>query len=62
LTLVGITTGLPVLLLTTIGAKTGTLRVNPVLYLRSGEDFVVIASNWGQRHNPGWYYNLRGAP
>jgi F420H(2)-dependent quinone reductase len=52
LTLVAITTGLPVLLLTTIGAKTGALRVNPVLYLRSGENFVVIASNWGQRHNP----------
>ena len=46
LTLVRITTGLPVLLLTTIGAKTGALRANPVLYLRSGEDFVVIASNW----------------
>jgi hypothetical protein len=62
LTLVAITTGLPVLLLTTIGAKTGALRVNPVLYLRSGEDFVVIASNWGQRNNPGWYYNLRAHP
>jgi deazaflavin-dependent oxidoreductase (nitroreductase family) len=62
LTLVAITTGLPVLLLTTIGAKTGALRVNPVLYLRSGEDFVVIASNWGQRHNPGWYYNLLAHP
>ena len=62
LTLVGITTGLPVLLLTTIGAKTGALRANPVLYLRSGKDFVVIASNWGQRHNPCWYYNLRAHP
>lgn len=62
LTLVGITTGLPVLLLTTIRAKTGALRVNPVLYLRSSEDFVVIASNWGQPHNPGWYYNLRAHP
>jgi deazaflavin-dependent oxidoreductase (nitroreductase family) len=62
LTLVRITTGLPVLLLTTTGAKTGALRANPVLYLRSGEDFVVIASNWSQRHNPGWYYNLLAHP
>jgi deazaflavin-dependent oxidoreductase (nitroreductase family) len=27
-----------------------------------GDDFVVIASNWGQEHNPSWYYNLRANP
>ena len=62
LTLSGLTTGLQVLLLTTTGAKTGARRTNPVLYLSSGEDYVVIASNWGQQHNPGWYYNLRANP
>jgi deazaflavin-dependent oxidoreductase (nitroreductase family) len=51
--------GLQVLLLTTTGAKTGAQRTQPVAYLGSGEDFVVIASNWGRQHNPGWYYNLR---
>ena len=61
-TLVSLTTGLPVLLLTTTGAKTGALRTAPVLFLRSGDDFMVVASNWGQQHNPGWYYNLRMHP
>ena len=34
-------------------------RTQPVVYLREGDGFVVIASNWGQAHNPSWYYNLR---
>jgi deazaflavin-dependent oxidoreductase (nitroreductase family) len=62
MTFAGLVTGLQVLLLTTTGAKTGTQRAQPVLYLREGDDFVVIASNWGQEHNPAWYYNLRANP
>lgn len=54
--------GLPVLLLTTTGAKTGAQRTQPVVYLREGDDFVVIASNWGQERNPSWYYNLKANP
>ena len=61
-TFAGLATGLQVLLLTTTGAKTGAQRTQPVLYLRAGEDFVVIASNWGQERNPSWYYNLRANP
>jgi len=62
MTFAGLVTGLQVLLLTTTGAKTGAQRTQPVLYLRQGDDFVVIASNWGQGHNPSWYYNLRANP
>ena len=62
MTVVGLVSGLPVLLLTTTGARTGAQRTQPVLYLRAGDGFVLIASNWGQPHNPSWYYNLRANP
>jgi deazaflavin-dependent oxidoreductase (nitroreductase family) len=62
MTFTGLATGLQALLLTTTGAKTGAQRTQPVLYLREGDDFVVIASNWGQERNPSWYYNLRANP
>lgn len=39
--------GLPVVLLTTTGAKTGQQRTSPVLGVPEGDDLVVIASNWG---------------
>lgn len=54
--------GLPVIWLTTIGAKTGKKRTVPVLGLRDGEKWVVIASNWGKEHHPAWYHNLRANP
>ncbi len=50
--------GLPVVMLTTTGARTGTRRTAPLLGIRDGEAVVVIASNFGQLCNPGWYYNL----
>jgi hypothetical protein len=46
-------------MLTTTGAKTGQQRTFPVLGVPDGDNLVVIASNWGQRHYPAWYYNLR---
>jgi len=54
-----IVSGFPVVMLTTTGARTGRPRTMPVLALPDGERMVVIASNYGQRHNPAWYYNLR---
>src|SRR5262249_11403144 len=51
MTFAGLVSGLPVLLLTTAGARTGAQRTQPVLYLRDGDSFVLIASNWGQAHN-----------
>jgi deazaflavin-dependent oxidoreductase (nitroreductase family) len=62
MTFAGLVSGLPVLLLTTTGARTGAKRTRPLLYLREGDDFVLIASNWGQAHNPSWHYNLRANP
>ena len=55
-------TGLPVVMLTTTGAKSGQQRTVPVLGLPVDGKLAVIASNFGQRKQPGWYYNLRANP
>jgi deazaflavin-dependent oxidoreductase (nitroreductase family) len=51
--------GMPVLLLTTIGRKTGQPRTVPVVYLTDGKDFVVTV---GVVERPAWLLNLRGHP
>src|SRR5579864_6161254 len=48
--------GAPLLLLDHVGARTGKKRVNPVMYLKDGERYVVFASNGGADTNPDWYY------
>jgi len=58
----GVLTGLPVVMLTTIGAKSGQPRTVPLVGLRDGDKVVLIGSNFGQTHHPGWYYNLRAHP
>ncbi|MGC4935548.1 nitroreductase family deazaflavin-dependent oxidoreductase [Gordonia sp. DT30] len=52
----------PVCLLTTIGRKSGRPRTAPLLYLRRGADFVVVASQGGLAHHPAWYLNLQANP
>ncbi|MGW0039002.1 nitroreductase family deazaflavin-dependent oxidoreductase [Gordonia sp. NPDC003376] len=52
----------PVCLLTTIGRKSGKPRTAPLLYLRRGDDFIVVASQGGLAHNPAWYLNLQTTP
>jgi deazaflavin-dependent oxidoreductase (nitroreductase family) len=54
--------GLPVVMLTTVGARTGQQRTVPVLGLFDGGGLVVIASNYGQLNHPAWYYNLLAHP
>ena len=54
--------GAPVALLTTIGRKSGEPRTAPLLYLREGERFVVVASQGGLPKHPAWYLNLRDVP
>jgi F420H(2)-dependent quinone reductase len=54
--------GMPVLLLTTVGRKTGKRRVTPVMYIRDGDNFVVTASNNGRDKQPGWFLNLKARP
>ena len=55
-------TAMPIVMLTTTGAKSGKSRTLPLLGFDEGEDVVLIASNWGQHHHPGWYHNLRANP
>ena len=52
----------PVLLLETVGRRTGVRRTSPLLYLRDGEDFVVVAANAGHPGHPAWWLNLTADP
>jgi deazaflavin-dependent oxidoreductase (nitroreductase family) len=52
----------PLLLLTTIGARTGLPRVTPLVYTVNGDDIVIIASKAGEPTNPDWYHNLVAHP
>jgi deazaflavin-dependent oxidoreductase (nitroreductase family) len=54
--------GKSLLLLHTIGAKSGEARINPVACIRDGDRMVVIASKGGAPTNPDWYYNVRANP
>lgn len=54
--------GAPVLLLTTVGRKSGERRTAPVLYLADGDRFVVVASKGGFSKHPFWYRNLESNP
>ena len=54
--------GAPVCLLTTIGRKSGEPRTMPLLYLRDGDDIVVVASKGGFAESPQWYFNLQANP
>ncbi|MBA3824091.1 MAG: nitroreductase family deazaflavin-dependent oxidoreductase [Ktedonobacterales bacterium] len=51
-----------VLLLTTIGQKTGKRRETPIAYFPDGNTFVLIASNYGAETDPLWLRNLRKHP
>jgi deazaflavin-dependent oxidoreductase (nitroreductase family) len=50
------------LLLTTIGAKSGQVRTNPVAYTTDGDHIIIMASKGGAPTNPDWYYNLKANP
>lgn len=63
--LTGDLAGLPIVTVTTIGAKSGRQRTIPLVYVADPADsqtFALIASNFGQHHHPGWYYNLKAHP
>ena len=59
---VGGTGPLPTLLLTTIGRKSGTRQLVPLIYGKAGDGVVVIASKGGAPEHPGWYRNLTANP
>jgi F420H(2)-dependent quinone reductase len=54
--------GRPVVILTTIGAKTGSVRKNPVMRIKQGDTYVAVASAAGAPTHPAWYRNLIAHP
>ncbi|MCV7021862.1 nitroreductase family deazaflavin-dependent oxidoreductase [Mycolicibacterium novocastrense] len=52
----------PMLILHTVGAKTGLQRSNSLAYARDGDDYLVVASKGGEPKAPGWYHNLKADP
>ena len=54
--------GTPVLLLTTTGRKTGKLRTKPLMFLKDGDTYVIVASNAGLDNPPAWLFNLTANP
>lgn len=54
--------GLPVLLLRTIGRKSGQERTAALVYLKDGDELVVVASNGGSDRPPGWFFNIQSKP
>ena len=65
MSLTTVLTGLPVVTVTTVGVRSGLPRTLPLACIRDERDpnsFALVASNWGQDHNPAWYYNLKARP
>ncbi len=54
--------GMPMILITMTGAKSGRELVSPLVYSRDGDDVVVIASKAGAPEHPNWYHNLVANP
>lgn len=54
--------GRPVILLTTVGAKTGKIRKTPLMRVEHGGQYAVVASLGGAPKNPVWYYNVKANP
>jgi deazaflavin-dependent oxidoreductase (nitroreductase family) len=54
--------GAPLLILHTNGKRSGKSHVNPVMYLKDGDRYVVFASKAGADTHPDWYLNLKAHP
>ncbi len=54
--------GLPVVILTTKGAKTGKIRKTPLMRVEHGGEYTVVASLGGAPKHPVWYYNVKSHP
>lgn len=55
-------TGLPIVNLTSIGARSGAPRTVPLVGTPDGDRLILVASNYGQAKNPAWYHNLIANP
>jgi deazaflavin-dependent oxidoreductase (nitroreductase family) len=54
--------GKPIILLTTIGAKSGKIRKTPLMRVEHGGEYAIVASLGGAPKNPVWYYNIKAHP
>jgi deazaflavin-dependent oxidoreductase (nitroreductase family) len=54
--------GKPIILLTTIGAKSGKIRKTPLMRVEHDGEYAVVASLGGAPKNPVWYYNIKAHP
>lgn len=64
-TVTSLLAGLPLVMVTTIGAKSGQPRTTPLICIQdpqAPDTFALIATNWGQARYPGWYHNLKARP
>jgi deazaflavin-dependent oxidoreductase (nitroreductase family) len=60
--LLKVPSGVPTILLTQTGAKSGKRRTTPLVYFTDGGDVILIASQTGKPRHPSWYHNLRAHP
>ena len=52
----------PMLLVDHVGAKSGTARTSPLVYVEDGENVILVASKGGYPKNPAWFHNLMANP
>ena len=55
-------TGLPVIIVTNKGRKTGAIRKTPLMRAMDGSNYILVASQGGAPKNPRWYANLKAEP
>jgi len=55
-------TGLPVVIVTHRGRKTGAIRKTPLMQVKDGENYILVASQGGAPKHPLWYHNLKADP
>ena len=60
--LLGRVAGMPVLMLTTTGRRTGRARTTPLTYFELGDEIAIVASNGGEDSPPRWWLNLQAEP
>lgn len=55
-------TGLPVIIVTNRGRKSGAIRKTPLMRVADGRNYILVASKGGAPEHPLWYYNLKADP
>jgi deazaflavin-dependent oxidoreductase (nitroreductase family) len=55
-------TGLPVIIVTHVGKKTGAIRKTPLMRVKDGNSYILVGSQGGAPTNPAWVHNLRVNP